>query len=85
MKKIIAILCIGIATFSFANDMQRGPQQGGEPPKEAIEVCKNKDTGTTCEVETPRGDTLSGTCQYTPDEKYFVCMPSDGHRPPKNR
>lgn len=85
MKKIIMMLCVAIVSISFANEMRGGPQQGGEPPKEAINVCKNKDVGATCSITSPEGDTISGTCKNTPDDKYFVCMPSGGHKPPQNR
>lgn len=81
MKKIIMILTIAIV--AFANGPQGG--QDRQPPEEAIAICKNKDAGTTCQMTTPQGDTLSGICKYTPDEKYFVCMPSGGQKPPKNR
>ena len=73
-------MILTIAIAAFAN----GPQDR-EPPKEAIAICKNKDVGSTCQMTTPQGDTLSGTCKYTPDEKYFVCMPSGDHKPPQNR
>lgn len=80
MKKIIATVCLIGSTLAFA---QGGP--GGKPPQEAISVCEGKETGTTCEVKTPHGDTLSGTCKNTPDKKYFVCMPENmPERPPKN-
>ena len=44
-------------------------------PQEAIDACLNKEKGTACEVITPRGDTLSGQCKTTRDNKYFVCKP----------
>ncbi|WP_309496476.1 hypothetical protein [Sulfurovum sp.] len=80
MKKIIVTLTLLAITASYAQPQggQGGPGSG-KPPKEAIAACKNKDKGTSCSVNTPRGDTLEGTCKNTPDDKYFVCMPNN-HR-----
>ena len=82
MKKIITtltLIAVTAVTTSFAQNGQPPRGGNGQPPKEAISACKNKDEGTSCSVNTPRGDTLEGTCQNTPDDKYFVCMP-DNHR-----
>ena len=79
-KLILSTLLLG-ATLSFANG-----QQDRTPPKEAISACVGQLTGATCNMTTQRGDSLSGTCKNTPDEKYFVCMPEgmdNGGRPPK--
>lgn len=80
---LIGIMLFGIINFAIAQD-NRGPQKG-TPPKEAITACQNKDTGTTCTMKTPQGDSLEGTCKYTPDEKYFVCMPEGGPQMPPKR
>ncbi len=77
MKKIIATLTLIAITATYAQNGK--PQRGGTPPQEAISACQNKDKGTSCSVETPRGDTLKGTCENTPDGKYFACKP-DNHR-----
>lgn len=72
-----------VATFSLATLLSAMPPQGGQgmgdrkPPQVAIDACEDKEEGTTCQVTTPRGDTLSGTCKNTPDDKYFVCMPDN--------
>jgi len=80
MKKIITTLAIFALTASFAQD-GKPPRGGkGKPPQEAIEACANEDAGTSCTVETPRGDVLEGTCQNTPDKKYFACVPKN-HKP----
>ncbi|WP_458700137.1 hypothetical protein ACKGJI_09935 [Sulfurospirillum sp. 1307] len=85
MKKIIKntvfILFVSLLTFgafNYAIAQDRPPRGDRIPPKEAIEVCKNLDEGSACHMTTPRGDELEGTCMYTPDDKYFVCMPEDG-------
>lgn len=78
MKKIIIALCVVGTVFSFANQGQR--PAGGTPPAEAISACKGLETGTSCEVQTPRGDTVKGTCENTPDKKYFACKPEHGPR-----
>lgn len=84
MKRIIMMLCVVGTVSSFANDGQR-PSKGerGIPPAEAISACEGQETGATCDVTIPRGDTLTGTCRNTPDDKYFVCMPANGA--PKGR
>ena len=79
----IGIMFFGMINFAIAQD-NRGPQNG-TPPKEAISICKNKDTGSTCTMKTPQGDTLEGTCKNTPDNKYFVCMPEGGAQMPPKR
>ncbi len=87
MNKKLLIMFILITTYSFANGPQNNSRQGREnrePPKEAIIACESKSEGTSCNVITPRGDTLNGTCKNTPDNKYFVCMPEnmENNRPP---
>lgn len=62
-----------------------GGQRNGQPsapPQFAIDACKEKSEGSTCQI----GEAGAGTCGYTPDKKYFVCkpdpMPSGGQRGP---
>jgi hypothetical protein len=78
MKKIIALLTIVTLAIVFA-------RPGGErqPPPEAISACTGQEIGASCSVETPRGDTLEGTCQNTPDGKYFACKPNNHPRDKK--
>ena len=74
-KLILSTLLLG-ATLSFANGPQNGQgPKGGTPPQEAITACEGQSSGDTCSMTTQRGDSLTGTCQNTPDDKYFVCMP----------
>ena len=79
----IIVMSLGIVNLANAQD-NRGPGKG-TPPEEAITACKDKDEGSTCSAKTPRGDTLEGTCKYTPDNKYFVCMPEGGPQMPPER
>lgn len=74
MKKIITTLAIIAITASFAQETK--PPRKGTPPQEAITVCQNEIEGAECSIDTPRGDTLTGTCQNTPDKKYFACKPN---------
>lgn len=74
-KKILITFCtiLSFGSFLYANEDNRR----GEPPKEAIEVCKGQDIGYKCTMNTPRGS-LSGQCKNTPDNKYLACMPEGG-------
>lgn len=83
LTAILTMMIFGVINFAIAQGNKT--QRQSTPPKEAIEICKNKDTGSTCSIKTPRGDTLEGTCKYTPDEKYFVCMPEGGPKMPPKR
>ena len=78
MNKKILLTLSGIAIL--VSSLYARPQNG-EPPKEAIEVCKGQDTGSQCTMNTPRGS-LEGQCKNTPDNKYFVCMPKGGPKGP---
>lgn len=74
------------ATLSFAQEQRSGGK--GHPPAEAISACQDKTVGSECSMSTPKGDILKGTCKNTPDNKYFICMPSNmgSHNgpPPQN-
>lgn len=50
--------------------------QGGTPPQFALDACTNKTVSSRCSMQTPEG-TLTGACNYTPDQKYFACIPSN--------
>ncbi len=69
--------------------------QGGEdsgrrgPPPEALEACSASAEGDQCSFETPRGDTVSGTCRQVKDGQ-MACVPADhrgggGNGPQKGR
>lgn len=83
MKKLIVGLCILSTLVLFAEENGRGPKGDmGEPPAEAITICKDKAENSTCNMSTPEGKSLEGKCLYTPDKKYFACVPN-GHKPPQ--
>jgi len=80
---LAGIMLFGIINFAIAQD-NRVPQKG-IPPREAITACQNKDVGEACSMETPQGDIVEGICKYTPDNKYFVCIPEGGPQMPPKR
>jgi len=79
MKLSIILATLAVATLTLANqnsDDSRSPREMRKPPQEAISICEGQNEGDSCSVTSPRGDTLEGTCQNTPDEKYFACVPN---------
>jgi len=89
MKKRMGFVLVLMLCWSFsvcASDQTTGTQTQPPPPppggpmrpipQEAITACTGKAVGTVCTV----GKGGAGTCQYTPDKKYFACKPSG--RPP---
>ncbi len=54
-------------------------QPGGEPPLESKLACKDRATGARCEFAGPGGQE-TGTCAYTPDNRFFSCRPERGER-----
>lgn len=79
MKKFLAIVCIIGATMSFAHEgtcpKKEDHKHNCKPPKEAIELCVGKTIDTGCQITSRHGDLLNGVCRYTPDKKYFACVP----------
>ena len=66
---IIVLLGVIIAFGSIGNDafsQQRGRRHQGPPP-EAYTACEEKSEGDTAEFESPRGDTVTGTCEMEGD------------------
>lgn len=88
MKKLAGLvvtlaLCLSLNVFAAdsatGTDKQPPPPPGGKMrpiPQEAITACTGKAVGVTCAA----GPAGAGTCQYTPDKKYFACKPNG--RPP---
>lgn len=89
---VVAILATLALTLAWAEDP---PDQDGMrnkrkgPPPEAFEVCEGKSVGDAAELTTPRGDTLTGTCQEM--DGRLVLRPDnmperggeDGQEPPR--
>lgn len=51
----------GTAGWAFAGSPEGGRPPG--PPPEAFKACEGKNPGDTVQIQTPRGDTISGTCR----------------------
>lgn len=62
MTAIIAFSSMGNTVFSKEN----GRRHHGPPP-EAYTACEGKSVGDTAEFESPRGDTVTGTCEEDGD------------------
>ena len=67
--QIIFTLLTICSTTAFGADsalkQNRGRQQG--PPPEAYTACEDKTAGDTAQFVSPRGDTISGTCEQEGD------------------
>jgi hypothetical protein len=50
------------------------------PPPEAIAACDGQSEGAACSFETPRGDTLEGTCAQSPRGDGVACRPVNAPR-----
>jgi len=55
------------------------PQHPAPPPQEAIDACKGKNQGNTCQIKAPQG-TVTGTCMRI--ENQLACIPPGENRPP---
>lgn len=66
---ILAILSIySINAFGDDNTSQRSGDRPPGPPPEFYEACEGKSAGDTAQIVTPRGDTITGTCEEQGDE-----------------
>ena len=81
---LLACLLLPAASLSAQAYEGQAPvsQQGGEhygkhrgPPQEAFDACENKAGDDTCEVVTPRGNTINGICKLPPKQSELVCVP----------
>jgi hypothetical protein len=65
MKKTVVVL--GLLTVVATADGAFGQRPGGGPPPgpppEAIRACEGKSQGDAVQFQTPRGDTITGTCR----------------------
>lgn len=72
-KKVLtaaaSIALMFAAQTAYASE-EGGRGQGGDrkgPPPEAFTACEGKSVGDTSSFEGRNGETLSGTCEETPD------------------
>jgi len=85
MKKIaMASVMVGLcAVNTFGSDTE-GQRSGGRhhgPPPEAFTACEGKNAGDTAEFESPRGDTVTGSCVQQGDQMVLrPDNPPPGHR-----
>ena len=66
---VIALLGFLITINAFKSDsfaQDTGRRQHG-PPAEAFTACEGKSAGDTAEFVSPRGDTVTGTCEQQGD------------------
>ncbi|WP_342805117.1 hypothetical protein [Alteromonas sp. M12] len=76
-KSVMTLLILSsvlVSPLTLAKPDREG--RGGKPPQEAIEVCEGKSEGDEVSFSTPRGDTITATCQIMQDE--LVAVP-EGH------
>ena len=81
LKKPIVLACMLAALTlasgpAWARGSGGGPQ--GPPPQEAYDACEGKCEGDTASFESPRGDTVTGTCVTDRDGEKLVLRP-DNH------
>jgi len=76
------LTCLLLPAASFSAQAYEGQalesRQGGKhqgPPQEAFDACENKAGDDTCEVVTPRGNTINGICKLPPKQSELVCVP----------
>ncbi len=62
---LVIFMAIG-ATGNSAFAQDRGGRRQGPPP-EAYTACEGKSAGDKAEFESPRGDTVTGTCEQQGD------------------
>jgi hypothetical protein len=66
---VIVLLAFFIAIYASGNSalaQDRGGRRQGPPP-EAYTACEGKSAGDKAEFESPRGDTVTGTCVQQDD------------------
>jgi hypothetical protein len=70
---LIAVNAWGSDSSSQENDQRR--HQG--PPPEAYSACEGKSAGDTAEFVSPRGETVTGTCEMERDSDRLVLRPDN--------
>ena len=78
LKSIVVILgflaVVGAGGWAFAASPASAGPPG--PPPEAFKACEGKKAGDTVQIQTPRGDTISGTCREMQGQ--LVAVPEGG-------
>jgi len=71
-KTFVVILLMGIFVvvnaFAENSSSQRKGRRNQGPPPEAYTACEGKSAGDTAEFVSPRGDTVTGTCEQQGDQ-----------------
>jgi hypothetical protein len=79
-KTSIAITLLGILITAHAFVRDASAQETGRrrqgPPPEAYTACEGKTVGDTAMFESPRGETVTGTCEQEGDR--LVLRPDRG-------
>ncbi|CAN2041952.1 conserved exported hypothetical protein [Candidatus Magnetomoraceae bacterium gMMP-15] len=78
---VIVLLGILFSVNAFGNDTQQRGRRHHGPPPEAYTACEDKTAGDKAEFISPRGDTVTGTCEEEGDR--LVLRPDNP--PDKNR
>lgn len=76
---ILALLGILIVANAFGSDSssrENGRRNQGPPP-EAYCACEGKNAGDTAGFVSPRGDTVTGTCEEDRDGDRLVLRPDN--------
>ena len=64
---ILALFATSSAHALAADDSWRGGARDQGPPPEAYAACEGKESGDQAEFASPRGDTVTGTCEQQGD------------------
>jgi hypothetical protein len=78
LKKAVAT--VALLAFVMTAGVAFGQPPGGGrrsgPPPEAIKACEGKSPGDAVQVQTPRGETITGTCREVRGQ--LVAVPEGG-------
>ena len=70
-KTSIAAVLLGVfiafSVFGHEASAQQSDRRRHGPPPEAYTACEDKSEGDSAEFVSPRGDTVTGTCEYEGD------------------
>ena len=82
---LIAVFLLLSATHAFGDEAMQGKNRGRPcgPPPEAYTACEGKSIGEAAQFVSPRGETVSGTCEAEGDR--LVLRPDRPRRRPGGR